>query len=96
MRKRSESWGYLAWKIEGSRKKLIEAFQYLKGVYKKGGSRDFCRVCRDRTRGDGFKLKEGRFRLALRKKSFAVGVVKHQMRLSRETSIPGNIQGQVG
>ena len=35
------------------------AFQYLKGGYKKEGDRLFSRVCCDRKRGNGFKLKIG-------------------------------------
>jgi len=42
---------------------LIAAFQYLKGAYRKAGEGLFTRVCSDRTRGNSFKLKEGRFRL---------------------------------
>jgi len=38
---------------------LRVAFQYLKG-YRKEGDRPLSRVCGDRTRGNGFKLKEGR------------------------------------
>jgi len=47
---------------------LTAAFQHLKGAYKKDGDRHFSRVCCDRTRGNAFKLKEGRFRLDVRKK----------------------------
>ena len=42
---------------------LIAAFQYPKGAYKQEGSQLFERVYNGRTRGNGFKLKEGRFRL---------------------------------
>ena len=45
---------------------LIVAFQYLKGVYKHEGNQLFTWVDSDRTRGNGFKLKEGRFRLGTR------------------------------
>ena len=42
---------------------LIAAFQYLKGAYKQEGSQLFERGDNSRTRGNGFKLKEGRLRL---------------------------------
>ena len=55
---------------------LIAAFQYLKGVYKQEGSQLFERVDNSRTRGNGFKLKKGRFRLAIRGKFFSMRVVR--------------------
>jgi len=59
-------------------------FQYLNGVYKKAGEVLFTRVWSDRTRGNGFKLKEGRLRLGIRKKFFTMRVMKHWHSLSRE------------
>ena len=56
---------------------LIAAFQYLKGAYRKDGDGLFTRVCSDRTRGNGCKLKEGTFRLDRRKKFFTMRVVRH-------------------
>ena len=47
---------------------LTGGFQYLKGAYKKAGEGFFTRTCSVRVRGNGFKLKEGIFRLDIRKK----------------------------
>ena len=45
---------------------LTAAFQDLKGAYKQEGSQLFERVDNSRTRGNVFKLKEGRLRLGVR------------------------------
>jgi len=42
------------------------------------------RVCGDGTRRNGSKLKEGRFRLDIRKKFLTMRVVKHWHRLPKE------------
>ena len=63
---------------------LIMAFQYLKGAYKKDGDRGFSRFCCDRTRGNGFKLKEGIFELDTRRKFFTARVERHWNKLPRE------------
>ena len=61
---------------------LIAAFQYLKGSYRKHRDRLFNKVY-DRTRGNDFKLKEGRFNLDIENKSVTVRVVRHWNRLLR-------------
>jgi len=63
---------------------LIEAIQYIKGGYKHDGERLFTKACSDRIRGSGFKLKEGRSRLDIRKKFFTGRVMRHWHRLPRE------------
>jgi len=81
---------------------LLAAFQYLKGAYRKDEENLISRACCNRTRSNGFKQKEGRFRLDRRKKFFTMRVVKHGHRLLRNVvegsggAIPGNIQGHVG
>ncbi|PKU34471.1 pol- hypothetical protein [Limosa lapponica baueri] len=78
---------------------IIAAFQYLKGAYKKDGDKLFSRACCDRTRGNGLKLKDGRFRLDIRKKFVydegGETLAQVNQRGGR-CPIPGNIQGQVG
>ena len=49
---------------------LIAAFQYLKGAYREEGNQLFERVDNCRTRGNGLKLRKGRFRLDIRGKFF--------------------------
>ena len=64
---------------------LIVAFQYLKGAYKQEGEWLLTRVDSDRTRVNGFKLKQGRVRLDIRRKFFTQKVVKHWNRLPKES-----------
>jgi len=63
---------------------LIVTFQYLKVAYGKDGEGHFVWECSDRTRENGFKQKERRFRLDIRKKLFVVRVVRHWNRLQTE------------
>ncbi|PKU43319.1 hypothetical protein llap_6377 [Limosa lapponica baueri] len=63
---------------------LIVAFQNLKGAYRKDRDKHFIRAYYDKTMGNDFKLKEGRFRLDIKKKFFTMKVVKHWNRLPRE------------
>jgi len=63
---------------------LTVAFQYLMGIYKHDGNQLFTKVDSDRTSGNGFKLKERRFRLDVRGKFFTERVVRCWHRLSRE------------
>ena len=60
------------------------AFQYLKGAYEQEGEWLSTRVDSDRTGGNGLKLRQGRFRLGIRRKFFTQRVVMHWNRLPKE------------
>jgi len=77
----------------------LNPFQYLKGGYKKEGDRLFSRVCCDRTRGNSFKLKEGRFTVHIRQKFFydkSGEALEQVAQIGGECPIPGDSQGQAG
>jgi len=65
-------------------RKLKVDLKYLKGGYRKEGDRHIIRVCGGRTRGNGFKFKEGRFKVNIRNKYFTIKVIRPGNRLSRE------------
>jgi len=59
-------------------------YKYLKGGYEEGAARLFSVVPRDRTRGNGCKLKHRRLWLNIRKQFFTGKATEHRRRLPGE------------